>query len=99
MAKLICEKFCAFYKPGKKEELKCGAYEFLVANYAHGEIEAAAGKAAREPLFSQDAEIMERVCRQCDFLVDGCDYRDGIGRTPCGGYTVAERLLMDKKGD
>jgi hypothetical protein len=33
------------------------------------------------------------VCEQCDFLADGCDFRQGLDSPPCGGYTVIEHLL------
>ena len=97
MEKVICKKFCAFYKPGKKEEMKCGSYNFLLANYTGSQISSAAGRAVIEPDFDHDSRINELVCAQCDFLVDGCDYRDGIGKTPCGGYAIVEQLLSKEK--
>jgi hypothetical protein len=73
----VCEKLCAFYKPGKSEELKCGTFLFLKRNLTTREVR----EAARE------------ACEQCDFLADGCDFRQGLDSPPCGGYTVIEHLL------
>jgi len=93
MESSICKKFCSFYKPDKKEDLKCGSYDFLARNLTRAEIRQAAVAAPRDYSFSEDKTIRDIVCGKCDFLVDGCDYRDGLGKTPCGGYAVVEHLL------
>jgi len=93
MEQAICKKFCSFYKPGKKEDLKCGSFAFLSLHLTEREIRRAASSAPVTYSFSEDSAIKDMVCQKCDFLVDGCDYRDGVGKTPCGGYAVVEHLL------
>jgi hypothetical protein len=90
----VCEKLCAFYKPGKNEELKCGTFLFLERNLTGREVREAAREAEGERLdLSRDESIRSMVCEKCDFLADGCDFRQGLDSPPCGGYTVIEHLL------
>jgi hypothetical protein len=93
MEQAICRKFCSFYKPGSKGNPKCGSFAFLARNLTDAEMRQAAGAAPVDFSFSEDRVIKDMVCVNCDFLVDGCDYRDGLGKTPCGGYAVVEHLL------
>ncbi len=87
---LICKGFCSFYKEGK-EELYCGSYKYITEHYP--DLKTGTIPPEYEPDFSIDEEIMKRVCSICDFLEDGCGYRDGEGTPPCGGYTIIEWLL------
>lgn len=88
----ICRGFCRFYKEGK-EELACGTYRFLVRNLTAGEIRSRARHIPSQANYSSDEEIRELICAECDFLVDGCDFREGFGAQPCGGYAIVEWLL------
>lgn len=89
---LICKKFCSYYKPGK-ERMKCGSYEFLVGNLSTGELSRVSSDAVKEFPSSKDNKVKTLACKQCDFFSDGCDYRAGVGSTPCGGYAVVAWLL------
>ncbi len=89
---LICRRFCTFYKEGD-DGPACGSYDFLIRNLTAGEIGSTFPHAGSEADFSRDKEIKELVCERCDFLADGCDYRAGLGATPCGGYAVVHWLL------
>lgn len=92
---IICKDFCTYYKPGQKEEIRCGTYEFLFKNLSTNELRIALSKANKTPSFKKDTAIRGLVCMKCTFLVEGCDYRDGMGKTPCGGYSIIEGLLRD----
>ncbi|RMG75168.1 MAG: hypothetical protein D6710_00405 [Nitrospirae bacterium] len=87
---IICKRFCVFYKPGK-EELLCGTYLYLLKHYDTTTLELVPADYRAD--FTMDEEIMKQVCKGCDFLKDGCGYRDGEGTPPCGGYTIVEWLL------
>lgn len=41
---------------------------------------------------SLDEELINLVCRQCDFFIDGCDYTDNRSGPPCGGYIIINLL-------
>ena len=95
---IICKRFCSFYKEGKKEDLCCGAFSFLNKNLTPRELRLLldllkSDERSRERTLSADKEIKRLVCDRCDFLVDGCDYREDGSQPPCGGYTIIAMLL------
>ncbi len=95
--RIICRGFCSFYKEGK-EDLCCGAFLFLKKNLTLHELRSVLdlSKMAERPqkcTFSADDEIKKLVCNKCDFLVDGCDFREDGSHPPCGGYSIIEMLL------
>lgn len=95
---LICGRFCAFYKPGNKEEMMCGTFDFLARNLSPGELRRASDLAGPECTFSVDDKIRGLVCSRCEFAVDGCDFRAGLDSPPCGGYNIVEALLLEAAG-
>lgn len=98
-ADLICRGFCRYYRPGR-EALQCGAYTVLSDHLATGELKACTepdrGKALSFPDSDADSEIRMLACAVCDFLVDGCDFREDRSGPPCGGYYVLEILLKER---
>jgi hypothetical protein len=94
---LICRTFCTYYKEGR-EDLLCGTFSFLRRNLTPGELRELIGSyrasgiesSARD---SRDDEVKEIACEECDFLIDGCEFRDDRSGPPCGGYAVVEMLL------
>lgn len=89
---LVCEGFCKFYKEGK-EELTCGTYNFLAEKFTPEALEAKIQAIKKKTDFSHDEEIKKIICEQCEFFVDGCDFREGLDSPPCGGYAVVEWLF------
>ena len=89
---IICKRFCTFYNSGK-EELACGTYDFIFRNLTPGELESAIQGIAPTPDFTCDRKIQGLTCEKCDFMIDGCDFREGVGTSPCGGYTIIEWLV------
>lgn len=90
---LICKRFCSFYKGGK-EELQCQTYRYIRSNVPERLLHDLPEELT--PDFSVDGWIKEEICNHCDFLIDGCDYREGNPSPPCGGYVVVE--FLKKKG-
>lgn len=89
---LVCEGFCKFYKEGK-EELTCGAYNFLAEGFTPEDLASKIHAIKKEADFSCDEEIKKIICEHCEFLVDGCDFREGLDSPPCGGYAILEGLF------
>ncbi len=94
---IICKGFCSFYKEGK-EDLFCGAYLFLKNNMTLQELRSVLDSSKiyerpSEHVFPADEEIKRLVCDKCDFLVDGCDFREDGSHPPCGGYSILEIVL------
>ncbi len=90
---IICKGFCSFYKEGKAD-LCCGAYLFLKNNLTLLELRSVLdlSKLDEHP---SDEEIKRLACNKCDFLVDGCDFREDGSNPPCGGYSIMEMLLKN----
>lgn len=93
---LICKGFCSFYKAGK-EEMACETYNFLASKFRPEKLALSIQDIKAEPDFSCDTEIKKNICARCDFLIDGCDFREGIGSVPCGGYAIVEGLIKSKQ--
>ncbi len=89
---IVCRGFCRFYREGKESQA-CGTYDFLARNLTAAELASMAPGIRLKPAFSKDEEIMSLACMQCDFLIDGCDFREGLDAPPCGGYTILASLL------
>jgi hypothetical protein len=92
---IICKRFCQFYNEGK-EELQCGTYMYLQKLFSAEDLESSLEDIPKTPSLTEDELIRELVCNKCDFLVDGCDFRDDRNSPPCGGYIIIEHLI--KKG-
>ncbi len=91
---IICRGFCRFYKEGK-EDLACETYNFLANRFTPEALGFAIDGIKARPDFSCDEDIRLLICGMCDFLVDGCDFRDGLDAEPCGGYTIIEGLIKN----
>jgi hypothetical protein len=94
MERLVCKKFCPFYKQGMKR-MKCGSYSFLERNLTHRELDWVAGRTPKKYDLSADKQIKSLVCeKNCGFYSTGdCDFRLGFDSPPCGGYAIMENLL------
>lgn len=97
----MCEGLCAYHKPGKVEEPGCGGLVRLTAARVGPEaLEAAIGKGlggdALCGLPKDDPRLLE-VCTDCDYFIDGCDFRDpevaACDCSPCGGLKAVALLL------
>jgi hypothetical protein len=91
----ICERLCSFYGPDK-EILECGSFKFLKENLSPGELREAVEGAPRRADCSEDSAIMEMVCSGCDFLVDGCDFRESRPHSGSGPSRKGETMSRKK---
>jgi hypothetical protein len=89
----LCMPYCAYYKPGKNEELLCrGA---LVVNRVM-----LAGKAVvpAKPGAQPDAGTIElivnKLCMACDFHEHDCDFMEDRHSRACGGFVLLSQLVM-----
>jgi len=94
---LICRTFCTYYKEGR-EDVRCGTFLFLQRTLAPGELRDlivtyGASCIESSAVYSRDVDVKEIACEECDFLIDGCDFRENRSGPPCGGYAVVEMLL------
>ncbi len=92
MKNSLCLPFCAYYKPGKNEELACRGYVVVERLMQSGKIVSAGGA---DRVFDRNrAEAMVKaLCGVCDFQKDGCDFMLDRSVPPCGGFVLLARLL------
>ncbi len=102
-AERICRSWCAYYKPGKEEEISCAgrAVAERVCNAGHT---ADAVITADGRLLSKDAAevLSELLCPVCAFQEDGCDFIETLRSSgydaakaisPCGGLLFLARSV------
>ncbi len=95
LVKVLCAPYCAFYKPGKDEELACNGFSVLLKLAASGfEIQARPEK--RDLQEQTQEKLFGSLCHGCAFFDEDCDYaswRRGEQAArirkeinPCGGF-------------
>ncbi|HXX58081.1 MAG TPA: hypothetical protein VEI96_08790 [Thermodesulfovibrionales bacterium] len=89
---LICKGFCPFHKDGR-DDLTCGTYNFLERILTARELEREVRQIRAVPDLLGDRSIRRLICGNCDFLTDGCGFREGTDSRPCGGFTIVEWLM------
>ncbi len=93
---VLCLPFCAYYKPGRNEELRCRGALIVERLMESGRDVVTGGT----KLINSDeavSELMIRaVCGACDFREHDCDFAQDRQARPCGGYVLLSRLLGSK---
>ena len=91
----LCRNFCAYYKPGRNEDLACRGFVVV-----HGLIKRGKRISLDRPDRITKADnrtrdlLRTRVCCDCDFRADGCDFVLTNGKAaPCGGVSLLSHLL------
>lgn len=101
---LICASYCSYYKPGQKEDMACQGFRFLqqLADHDLAALERVAPPDEYEFRDRYPHLLHHTLCRSCDFLIDGCDFKNPqhTGQSmPCGGYIATQRLLEQSRMD
>lgn len=94
---LICKGYCKFYRKNKDEKLSCEGFNFFEKSFTPFSINST-GKYNIPSNFKYDSILMNILCKKCDFLIDGCDYRDKSCHNrafPCGGFILLNKLLEE----
>ncbi|MDA8098008.1 MAG: hypothetical protein M0042_00115 [Nitrospiraceae bacterium] len=91
----VCRNFCAYYKPGKNEDLACQGFivvEHIVKKGSSLRREKSEPLSVPDPVVLQ--KLKDRVCIQCPFREQDCDFILSGGTAPaCGGFTLLAHLL------
>ncbi len=97
---IICKSFCKFYKPERDEALACRGFDLVLNLVGEKKINEARISEITDFTLSDypfDEFLKERLCKKCDFVIDGCGFRDdsyhGKKKVPCGGYILLTMLL------
>ena len=91
----VCADTCAFYRPGKPEDLSCKGYSVVRSLIEEGRDLRGNGQNAILSSETEDA-LFQALCRSCPFFESDCDFAEwkrggspGMLREdviPCGGF-------------
>lgn len=88
----LCLKYCAYYKPGKNEELACRGYAVVERFIREGKgIVFEDFSCMLDPGVA--AQLVQKMCMTCDFYARDCDYIQDRSARPCGGFVLVGQLL------
>ncbi|MBW2173683.1 MAG: radical SAM protein [Deltaproteobacteria bacterium] len=98
LVEIVCARYCSYYKPSQKQGMACQGFKLLQQCFDQD------FSSLKHFPPKNDHEFKDRyphllhhtLCRPCDFLIDGCDFKDPkhTGQSaPCGGYVATEQLL------
>jgi len=90
--KTLCLNFCTYYKPGKNEELACRGYEVVERLMQRGKALAFEGSGTEFDRARAES-LVQRMCANCDFRKDGCDFMMDRQAPPCGGFVLLAQLI------
>jgi hypothetical protein len=88
----LCLPYCAYYKPGKNEELLCRGAE-LVDRLMQAGRSVEPEKAGAKPGEETIALIVGTMCIGCAFHDHDCDFMEDRQARPCGGFVLLSELV------
>lgn len=88
----LCLKFCAYYKPGKKEDLACRGFEVVERLLRSGKT-IVFRPSAQKPDLATAEFLVQKMCTTCDFHEKDCDFMLDRTAPPCGGFALLAQLL------
>ena len=90
---LVCQRFCTYYKPSKKEDLACQGFIVIERLIKKGR-EITFENPAKNAGASTKKRLRSEICPSCPFYKDDCDFIMGkAGSLPCGGFVLLGYLL------
>ena len=91
----LCVNFCAYYRPGKNEDLMCQGFRVVHGLVRNGR-RIGLTRPQRILVAGPDAieALKKRVCAVCSFRAADCDFIATNGAAaPCGGFTLLSHLI------
>jgi hypothetical protein len=91
----VCRNYCAYYKPGKNEDMMCQGF-VVVHGILRGGKQVSLSRPATfaDPGAAAIEGLRKRVCSACSFRRADCDYvLTGGTAVPCGGFALLSHLL------
>lgn len=92
LVKKLCEPFCAYYKPGRNEELLCRGAQVFNRLVREGKpiVPAKLGMQSDPQAIEL---IVNSMCIACDFHEHDCDFMEDRGKPACGGFVLLSQLV------
>lgn len=92
LEKKLCFKLCAYYKPGKNEQLACKGYSVVEQLMLTGNAVSFENTLKEfDPVAAE--RLVEKMCVTCDFHDHDCDFMENRAARPCGGFVLLAHLL------
>jgi len=88
----LCSRFCAYYKPGKNEELACQGYA-VVERLIQADRVIPFERDVEVPRQALNEALVQRMCMVCEFHEHDCDYMQDRTAPACGGFVLIAQLL------
>ncbi len=96
LVQLLCIPFCAYYKPGRNEELLCRGALIVERLMLSGKDVFSGGTKLTGSDEAASDVVVQALCESCDFYDHDCDFAQDRKARPCGGYVLLSRLLGAK---
>jgi hypothetical protein len=95
LRKSLCQAFCKYYKPVKREELACMG--FLVIEKLMRKGKEIPFDVFKEKMHLSTEEMLtEELCVLCPFYEEDCDFVQHRELPPCGGFLLLGHLFDTK---
>ena len=91
LVQTLCVRYCAYYKPGKNEELACKGYAVMERLLRSRRIDCE--PYGRSPDGSVRELLVQKMCMGCDFHEQDCDFIQDRTKPPCGGFVLISQLI------
>lgn len=89
MSKVICKKYCPYYREDKEDVGHCFPVKLL------NNIEYLTDYPEPKVFDNKFYVLKEIYCENCEFYPSDCDFNNGSNGLPCGGYIYTELLLSE----
>jgi len=89
----LCQEFCSYYKPSKKEIIACKGFLVIEKLLKRGR-EIPFDKTDQKPGDAIQGELIRGMCIACPFYENDCDFvQKKKDAQPCGGFMLLANLL------
>lgn len=93
LVSMLCLPYCAYYKPGKNEKVRCRGALIVERLMLLGRTLPPPEKGHNVPDQSVTECLVRLLCGVCDFRENDCDFAQNRHARPCGGFVLLSRLL------
>jgi hypothetical protein len=89
----LCQEFCSYYKPSKKENIACKGFLVIEKLLKRGS-NIPFDKNDEKPGDAIQGELIRGMCIACPFYENDCDFVEKKkDAPPCGGFILLANLL------